>query len=237
MNYSNDSIVLRLEDVGFFFNKRKKIIFSDKFWALREVNLTLFKGESLGIIGRNGAGKSILLKMLAGIISPDKGNLFNYGYTTSLVSLQAGFLPNLTGRENVILNGLVLGLKKKKILSEMDNIHSFSGLESFFDEPIKTYSSGMRARLGFSISLELIPDVFLIDEALGVGDESFKRKSTEKIKERFLSDKTVVLVSHDRNTIRELCDRAVWIEKGVTRAEGDVDYVFSEYNRYFSSKR
>lgn len=224
--------VIKLENVGYYFQKRKGFFSKEKFWALKEVTFTLHKGESLGIIGRNGAGKSTLLKLLAGIISPDTGNIHNFGFTASLLSLQAGFLPDLTGRENTLLNGMILGLKRRDILNQMNNIHAFSGLNSFFDQPIKSYSSGMKARLGFSIALLLDPDIFLIDEVLGVGDEAFRKKSTQKMKEKIISNQTVVLVSHSPGTIKELCDRAVWIEGGISRAEGKAADVLSEYNHY-----
>jgi lipopolysaccharide transport system ATP-binding protein len=229
MTKSINTLVIKLENVGYYFQKRKGFFSKEKFWALKEVTFTLHKGESLGIIGRNGAGKSTLLKLLAGIISPDKGTLHNFGFTASLLSLQAGFLPYLTGRENTLLNGMILGLEKRNILKQMDQIHVFSGLDSFFDQPIQSYSSGMKARLGFSIAFQLDPDIFLLDEVLGVGDETFREKSTRKMKEKILSDQTVVLVSHNPNTINELCDRSVWIENGISRAEGAPLDVLKEY--------
>jgi lipopolysaccharide transport system ATP-binding protein len=222
--------LIDLQDVGYYFQKRKGYFSKEKFWALKQVSFTLHRGESLGIIGRNGAGKSTLLKLLAGIISPDHGTLVNHGYSASLLTLQAGFIPYLTGRENALLNGLILGFKKSEIKALMDEIHSFSGLGFFFDQPINTYSSGMKARLGFSIAFQLDPDILLVDEVMGVGDEAFREKSTLKMKEKIRSDKTTVMVSHSPGTIRELCDRAVWIEGGITRADGPPETVLQEYS-------
>jgi lipopolysaccharide transport system ATP-binding protein len=229
--------VIKLENVGYYFQKRKGFFSKEKFWALKQVTFTLHKGESLGIIGRNGAGKSTLLRLLAGIIRPDTGTVRNFGFTASLLSLQAGFLPYLTGRENTLLNGMILGLEKRNILSQMEKIHAFSGLNSFFDQPINTYSSGMKARLGFSIAFQINPDIYLIDEVLGVGDENFRKKSTMKMKEKIRSEQTVVLVSHSVKTIIELCDRVVWIEDGVSRAEGIPQKILDEYISFVKKRR
>jgi lipopolysaccharide transport system ATP-binding protein len=228
-------IVIEAQDVGYFFQKRKGFFQKEKYWALQQVSFSLNKGESLGIIGRNGAGKSTLLRLLAGIIIPDRGKLINHGYSVSLLSLQAGFIQYLTGRENAILNGLILGFEKQEILDMMEEIHEFSGLGFFFDQPINSYSSGMKARLGFSIAFQLAPDILLIDEVLGVGDEAFRRKSSKKMKEKIRSNSTTVLVSHTPGTIKELCDRALWIEDGVTRASGSPDEVLLEYSDHLKN--
>lgn len=225
----HEEIVIELQHVAFHFIKRKGYFTKKKYWAIKDVSFTLKKGECLGVIGRNGAGKTTLLQMLAGIILPDDGVFLNHGYSTSLLSLQAGFIPYLTGRENTMLNGLYLGLKKSEIKAKTDEIHEFSELEDFFDQPISSYSAGMRARLGFSIAFQLDPDVLLIDEVLGVGDASFQEKSSSKMMEKIKSNKTVVIVSHSPSTIRDLCNRAVWIEKGVSRAEGDPGQVLNAY--------
>lgn len=235
MNETHAMTVIELQDVGYYFQKRNGFFHKEKYWALEQVSFSLKSGESLGIIGRNGAGKSTLLRLLAGIILPDRGKLINHGYSVSLLSLQAGFIPYLTGRENVLLNGLILGFKKSAILDMMEEIHEFSGLGFFFDQPINSYSSGMKARLGFSIAFQLAPDILLIDEVLGVGDEAFRRKSSEKMKEKIRSNSTTVLVSHAPGTIKELCDRAVWIEDGVTRANGSPDEVLLEYSNHLKN--
>jgi lipopolysaccharide transport system ATP-binding protein len=228
--------VIEAKNVAYYYVKRKGYFSSHKFWALKDVSFALHKGESLGVIGRNGAGKTTLLQLLAGIISPDEGSLINHGYTASLLSLQAGFIPYLTGRENTYLSGMILGIGMRDIREKMEEIKEFSGLEDFFDQPVGSYSSGMRARLGFSIAFQLDPDVLLVDEVLGVGDEIFKEKSSKAMKDKIRSNKTVVLVSHSISTIQELCDRAVWIEGGVTRAEGKTEHVIKEYKAFLKQK-
>jgi len=224
--------VIEMHHAAFHFIKRKGYFTKQKYWALKDVSFMLKKGECLGIIGRNGAGKTTLLQMLAGIIRPDRGVFLNHGYSTTLLSLQIGFIPYLTGRENTMLNGLYLGLPKAVIKERIDEIQEFSELEDFFDQPIGSYSAGMRARLGFSIAFQLDPDVLLIDEVLGVGDESFREKSSGKMSEKIKSNKTVVIVSHTPSTIRELCNRAVWIENGVSMAEGDPGEVLNSYHDF-----
>jgi lipopolysaccharide transport system ATP-binding protein len=221
--------VLEMSHVGFYYQKQRSLFSKEKFWALKDVSFSLHKGESLGVIGRNGAGKSTLLRLLAGIVNPDAGTVVNHGFTTSLLSLQAGFAPYLSGRDNTIISGLTLGIPKKIINAKMESIKEFSGLDGFFEQSVNSYSSGMKARLGFSIAYQLDPDVLLIDEVLGVGDELFKQKSSAAMKEKIRSNKTVVLVTHAASTIRELCDRAVWIEEGVTRSVGKAGDVLREY--------
>jgi lipopolysaccharide transport system ATP-binding protein len=225
----NEETVMELHHAAFHFIKRKGYFAKQKYWAIKDVSFTLKKGECLGVIGRNGAGKTTLLQMLAGIIRPDEGVFLNHGYSATLLSLQAGFIPYLTGRENTMLNGLYLGLRKSDIKNKTADIQDFSELEDFFDQPISSYSAGMRARLGFSIAFQLDPDVLLIDEVLGVGDESFREKSSGKMMDKIKSNKTVVIVSHSPSTIRELCNRAVWIERGISMAEGDPGEVLNAY--------
>ncbi|HEB78489.1 MAG TPA: ABC transporter ATP-binding protein [Methylothermaceae bacterium] len=192
--------------------------------------MELKAGESLGVIGRNGAGKSTLLQLLAGILAPDQGRLINHGVRVSLLALQLGFLPHLSGRDNVFLSGMLLGLRRREIARRFDWIVEFSELGGRIDDPVHTYSAGMSARLGFSIAFQASPDVLLIDEVLGVGDAPFRHKSATALRERILArDHSVVLVSHDAQTIRQLCDRAVWLVKGETRAIGPVDEVLERY--------
>jgi lipopolysaccharide transport system ATP-binding protein len=199
------------------------------FWALKDVSFDLYHGETLGILGRNGAGKSTLLKLLAGIIDSEKGVVESDGSRTSLLSLQVGFVPHLTGRQNAVLSGILLGLKRAEVEARMDGIVEFAELAEFIDQPLYSYSSGMRARLGFSVAFQADPDILLIDEVLGVGDLEFQQKSTQVMKDRIRSNKTVVLVSHNLNVLRELCDRLVWIEDGETRGEGEIESVLSSY--------
>ena len=223
--------LISVQSVGLYY-EQKQGLFRKKgelFWAIKDISFNLYQGEALGIIGRNGVGKSTLLKLLAGILSPDKGKIINYGYHCSLLSLQVGFIPYLTGRENAILSGMLLGLKRDEIQARMEEIISFSELGTFFEQPINTYSTGMIARLGFSVAFQIDPEILLIDEALGVGDADFKRKSTEVMHDKIRSDKTVVLVSHSVETIRDLCDRAIWVENGIIQTEGDTETVLSDY--------
>lgn len=174
----------------------------------------------MGVIGHNGAGKSTLLKLLGGIIVPDRGRLDNNGATVSLLTLQLGFVPYLSGRENALLSGMLLGATRAQVEDRMAKIAAFAELGDFFDEPIGEYSAGMRARLGFSVALEMEPDVILVDEVLGVGDADFARKSAERIRMRIRSDATAVITSHNLRLIEQLCDRVVWIEQGQTQEVG-----------------
>ena len=223
------SLALSLRNVGTFYWRQAGYLRKERFWALKDVSFELRHGESLGVIGRNGAGKSTLLQVLAGILRPDQGELVNHGVQTALLSLQTGFVPYLTGRQNALLSGMLIGLHRREVIEKMADIQAFSELGEFFDQPISTYSSGMKARLGFSVAFQLNPDVLLIDEVLGVGDSDFRRKSSAVMHDKIRSDKTIVLVSHSVETIRQLCDRAVWIDNGVTQAEGEVKYVIDIY--------
>jgi len=224
--------VFSLHEVGISYRK-KRGIFGEPFWALKKVSFDLFQGETLGVIGRNGAGKSTLMRIMSGIVKPDCGEFVNYGYKVSLLSMQLGFISYLTGRENAILGGMLMGLRRKDIESKIPAILEFSELGDFFEKPINTYSSGMNARLGFSVAFQVDPDVLLIDEVLGVGDEEFRLKSTKVMQERIRSNnKTVVFISHDAKTIEKLCDRVVWIENGESKMEGKPEQVVEEYHRY-----
>ena len=225
------SPILALNRVGVYYQRRGGV----RHWALEEISLSLHKGETLGVIGRNGAGKSTLLRLLAGIIRPDRGKYVNHGYQASLLSLQLGFVGHLSGRENIILSGLLLGMHLREIKERIDDVIAFAELEEFIDEPIETYSSGMKARLGFSAAFHVDPDILLIDEVLGVGDAEFVEKSKAVLQERIRSDKTVVLVSHNANVVGALCDRAVWIDKGRSVAEGPTAEVLSEYQKSLKS--
>ena len=223
--------IIKLENVGVRYRKRIGLGRGESHWALRRVDMELKAGESLGVIGRNGAGKSTLLQLLAGILAPDQGRLINHGVRVSLLALQLGFLPHLSGRDNVFLSGMLLGLRRREIARRFDWIVEFSELGDRIDDPVHTYSAGMSARLGFSIAFQSSPDVLLIDEVLGVGDAPFRHKSATALRERILArDHSVVLVSHDAQTIRQLCDRAVWLVEGETRAIGPVDEVLERYD-------
>jgi lipopolysaccharide transport system ATP-binding protein len=229
--------VIHLNNVGVRYKRRTGFMRSADFWALHDVSFDLYQGETLGVIGHNGAGKSTLLRLLARILDPDKGTVTSKVDRISLLSLQVGFVPNLSGRQNAILAGILLGMSHRQMLEKMGSIVAFSELEEFIDEPVRTYSSGMRARLGFAVAFQADPDVILIDEVLGVGDVSFKEKSTNAMREKIASDKTVVIVTHSPEAVLELCDRVVWVDHGVTRAEGEPARIVDEYKVAMATHR
>lgn len=206
-------------------NKSKKFIIH----ALKDVSFQIYKGEKVGIIGYNGAGKSTLLNLISGIYPPDSGSVEVYGNISPLLSLGAGFDPNSSGRQNIFLNGAVLGYEKKYLESKLDEIIEFSELGDFIDIPIKNYSAGMLAKLGFSIATSVNPDILIIDEILGVGDVNFQKKSADKIRSLMDGGTTVILVSHSIPQIRELCDKAIWIDGGKLREIGEVNKVCDHY--------
>ena len=213
--------IISLNDVGVSY-KRSGNIFRRKTYydALTSVTFDIFPGETLGILGKNGAGKSTLLRVISGIIKPDKGTIINRNVSVSLLALQAGFDANLSGRDNAILSGMLQGFSRRQVEDRLDEIHEYSELGDFFYEPIRTYSTGMRARLGFSITTIISPDVLLVDEVLGVGDQHFKRKAELTMISKTQSNQTVVLVTHSHEQIERLCDRAVLIDNGVSYATG-----------------
>lgn len=198
-------------------------------WALRHLNFQLFHGETLGVVGKNGAGKSTLLKLMAGIITPDEGRIVKNINTVQLLSLQVGFLQHLSGRENAILSGVLLGMTKQQVVDAMDSIIDFTELGAKIDDPVQTYSSGMKMRLGFAVANQSNPDILLIDEVLGVGDAQFKKKSRKVMIDRISSDKTVVLVSHHEDTIAEFCDRVIWLNQGESAEIGESTQVMDHY--------
>ncbi len=228
----NSKLLLTVKNVGLCYRRQGTVFKQTKsdFWALRDVSFDLRRGEVLGIIGRNGAGKSTLLRLLAGITSPDKGEVINHGCQPSLLSLQVGFLPYLTGRKNAILSSMLLGRRYNEIALNMNKIADFAELGEFFDQPISTYSTGMKTRLGFSVAYHADPEVILLDEVLGVGDENFRKTSEAAMRERIRSDKTIVLVSHSPSTIQELCTRVVLIENGVSTFEGETGEALERYH-------
>jgi lipopolysaccharide transport system ATP-binding protein len=227
---TNAEPIISLTNVGIAY-RRHRGIFGEPFWALKDVSFDLYQGETLGIIGRNGAGKSTLLRLMAGIMKPDRGTFINRGYRASLLTLQLGFIPYLSGRENARLGGMFMGLRRHEIEAKLPAIKEFSELEDFFENPINTYSSGMNARLGFSVAFQADPDILLVDEVLGVGDVEFRQKSTRAMQEKIRNNKTVVFVSHSAEIVRSICHRVVWIENGVSQMEGTPTEVFQEYNK------
>ena len=201
----------------------------DEFWALQDISFEISSGSTFGIIGSNGSGKSTLLKCLAGILTPDKGSIAVRGRIAALLELGAGFHPEMSGRENIFLNGAILGMTQKELLRKMDSIIEFAGLEEFIDTPVKNYSSGMTVRLGFAIAINVDPEILIIDEVLAVGDSAFQQKCHEKIEEFKHDGRTIILVSHGLGDVAQLCQTVAWIEKGHLKAIGDGYDVVGEY--------
>ncbi len=229
MNEPSD-ILLELQNVGVSYQRSLRLFGSDRQPVLENLNLTLYAGETLGVLGRNGAGKSTLMALLADIIAPDEGDLIRHTRSVQLLSLQAGFMPQLSGRQNAIMAGALLGLRKREVLERMDAIIAFSELGEKIDEPIRNYSTGMRARLGFAICIQSDPDVLLIDEVLGVGDAAFRPKAKKVITDRIAANETVVIVSHMEDVLRAYCDRVAWLENGKIQRVGPADEVVAEYS-------
>jgi len=224
--------LLRVRDVALRYIVRGRIFARGRCdrWALRGVSFDVGAGETVGVIGRNGAGKTTLLRLLAGILGPDRGSIERAsGIRASLLSLQVGFLPQLSGRENAMLSGMLLGLRRAAVAARMDSIVEFAELVDVIDDPISTWSDGMRARLGFSVAWHADPELLLLDESLGTGDAAFLEKSAAAMRQRIRSDRTCVLVSHDRATIADLCDRCLWIEQGLIVAAGQPAEVLAAY--------
>lgn len=224
-----DNSLISLRDVGFTYRTLTGLMTIEKFQALKSINLDVLPGETLGVIGSNGSGKSTLLNILARIYRPDEGEIVFNAQKISLLSLALGFDPRLSGNDNAILSSMLLGATLAEARQLVPDIIDFSELDEFANHPVRTYSSGMRSRLGFSVALNMQADVLLIDEALAVGDAKFKAKSEKAIVEKVTSSQTVVLVSHSGPQINRLCDRAVWIEKGEIVLEGETDLVTGQY--------
>lgn len=210
--------------------------FYKDFWVLRDVSFNVLKGECVGIIGRNGAGKTTLLQMICGITPPTIGSITTRGRIAPVLALGSGFDQDLTGRENVLIGGAVLGMPRSKIIKKMDSIHEFSGIGEFFDRPVKFYSSGMFARLAFAICAHVEADILIIDEALSVGDEAFQNKCFKFIDE-FRTQGTVLFVSHSVTQVANLCNRAIWIDNGVIREIGDAKKVTENYHNSLISEK
>jgi lipopolysaccharide transport system ATP-binding protein len=228
---------ISLENVGCSYRVRHGLMQHRIYKALKSVSFTLYRGETLGLIGRNGAGKSTLLRLIAGILLPDAGRITTHcPGSISLLTLQLGFSSELSGRDNAIMGAMLMGYSRSQANERLDGIIAFSDLGDWIDEPLKTYSSGMRARLGFAVAMETSPDILLVDEVLGVGDEAFRRKSVKAMKEKMGSNQTVVFVSHQPQIIKELCSRVVWIEEGVTRMEGETNDIMAEYEQWNKSR-
>jgi ABC-type polysaccharide/polyol phosphate transport system ATPase subunit len=201
----------------------------DEFWALDDVSFEIHEGSTFALIGENGSGKSTLLKCIARILTPERGSIRTRGSVAALLELGSGFHPELSGRENVFLNGSILGLSKKELERKFDAIVDFAGIEEFIDQPVKNYSSGMYMRLGFSVAINVDPDILLVDEVLAVGDASFQEKCLEKFTEFRRAGKTVVIVSHAMGSMRTLCDSAAWLDHGKLVRVGRADHIVDGY--------
>jgi lipopolysaccharide transport system ATP-binding protein len=209
--------------------RRRRATAREEFWALRDVNLEIKQGEVVGIIGRNGAGKSTLLKILSRITDPTKGRIRLRGRVACLLEVGTGFHPELTGSENVFLNGAILGMSRLEIKRKFDEIVAFAEVERFLDTPVKRYSSGMYVRLAFAVAAHLEPEILIVDEVLAVGDASFQRKCLGKLGEVSKEGRTVLMVSHNMTSISQLCNETIWIESGRLRLRGPTKAVISEY--------
>jgi ABC-type polysaccharide/polyol phosphate transport system ATPase subunit len=238
--------VIKVENVGMEFNLSqektdnlkeyvikllKRELMYQSFWALKDVSFEVKKGDKLGVLGLNGAGKSTLLKLISGVMKPTHGNIELMGRISPLLELGAGFDPSYTGRENIFLNGAMLGYTKEFIESKFDEIVNFSEIGEFIDVPLKNYSSGMVARLGFSIATTVEPEILILDEVLAVGDAKFKEKSEKRMKSFLNEDVTVLFVSHSIDQVKSLCNKAIWLEKGKLIMQGSVEEVSEKYEQ------
>ncbi len=236
--------VIKVQDVGMRFNLsqekvdnlkeyvikllKRQLLFQE-FWALKDVSFEVEKGDRIGIVGLNGAGKSTLLKIISGVMKPTEGSVDIHGRVVPLLELGAGFDHNYTGRENIYLNGAILGYSKEFIEEKYDEIVEFSEIEQFIDVPLKNYSSGMKARLGFSIATVVEPEILILDEVLSVGDAKFKEKSENRIMQLFDKGITVLFVSHSTEQVQRLCNKAIWLEHGKIVMQGSADEVCTKY--------
>lgn len=241
------NVALKVEDVSIRFNLSKEKVDNlkeliikkfrgektrfNEFWALKNIRFELKKGDRLGILGLNGAGKSTLLKVIAGVYKPTEGKVTRYGHIAPMIELGAGFDPNYTGRENIFLYGAVLGFSREFLEEKYEEILDFSELGDFIDVPIKNYSSGMKARLGFSIATVVEPEILILDEVLSVGDAKFRKKCENKMQKMFDHGVTVLFVSHSLAQVKRLCNKAILLEHGQLIAHGDIDEVSDIYER------
>ncbi len=206
--------------------------YSHEHYALKEINMEVKKGESIGLLGTNGSGKSTLLKIITGVLNPTNGDVEVNGKVSALLELGAGFNPEYTGIENIYLNGSMMGYSREEMEKKIDSIVDFADIGGFINQPVKTYSSGMFARLAFSVAISVEPEILIVDEALSVGDSRFQIKCIEKMEQIKENGTTILFVSHGIEQIRRFCDRAIWIEKGILRADGDVNDVADQYENF-----
>jgi ABC-2 type transport system ATP-binding protein len=212
-----------------FLTDRHAKNFNKVFWALKDVSFEVKDGSTLGLLGRNGSGKSTLLKIISGVLTPSNGQVTRPVATAALLELGAGFQPDMTGRENIYLNSSILGRSKKDTENVIDDIIDFSGISEFIDTPVKFFSSGMYARLGFSIAIHTNPELLLVDEVLAVGDEPFQKKCLDRIQSMQKEGRTIILVTHDTNTVAQFCNTAVALDHGTVLAKGDTTSVINAY--------
>ena len=228
----NTKEIMSVQNVSLCYKNRSGLFKSFEHTALSDISFDLLRGETLGILGRNGCGKSSLLRILAGLINPTDGLIVcDPLLKRSLLALGVGFLPELSGRDNAVLSIMLQGASKSFALDSLPGINEFSELGKFFDQPVKSYSAGMRARLGFATALLTKVDILLIDEILGVGDMRFRKKAEESLINKINSQQTVVFVSHSLQQIKKLCDRVIWISDGVIKLEGKADSVVKDYQQ------
>jgi ABC-type polysaccharide/polyol phosphate transport system ATPase subunit len=204
---------------------------TEVFWVLRDISFNVRKGETLGIIGTNGSGKSTILKLIAGVMDPDEGRVTTFGRIAPLIELGAGFHPELSGRENIFLNGSILGLRRGEIEKQYNNIVDFAGLEDFIDTPVKHYSSGMYMRLGFSIAVHTDPEILLVDEILAVGDTAFQEKCLKKMEEFKKTGVTIVFVGHNLAVVKKFCDRVIYLEDAQVKGDGEPGGIIEMYKK------
>jgi len=227
---SHDRITSLKEYITNFIKRQLQY---EEFWALKNISFSVAKGEVIGIIGKNGAGKSTLLKIISGILKPTEGSVKCDGNIVPMLELGSGFDPDLTGRENIFLNGAILGYSKDFLEDKYNEIVGFSELGRFIDVPIRNYSSGMLARLAFSIATVVNPEILIVDEILAVGDAAFQEKSKARMMELMSGGTTVLFVSHSLDQIRELCNRVIWLENGTIKLIGNTEEVCSEYSKAY----
>jgi lipopolysaccharide transport system ATP-binding protein len=247
----SDEIILRVERLGKAFRRFEHKPFllrnllarltgrglgpAKEFWPLRDVSFEVRRGEALGVVGVNGSGKSTLLRLIAGAAFPSEGEIAVRGRIAPLLLLGAGFQPDMTGRECIEINGTALGLDRRELAERFDDIVRFAELEEFLDTPVRYYSSGMAARLGFAVAVHTDPDLMLIDEVLAVGDQAFQTKCTDRIHQLRREGVTILFVSHSADLVRQLCDRVIWLKNGALFRHGTPDEVFPEYEAHAAS--
>ncbi|MGB5064734.1 MAG: ABC transporter ATP-binding protein [Candidatus Competibacter sp.] len=218
-----------LQEYAIRWLKRRSVSFTD-FNALNNISFSIKQGETVGIVGANGAGKSTLLKVISRVIRPTQGRVFLRGRIAPLLELGAGFDYEMTGRENIFLNGAVLGFSRKDMATRLNRIVEFSGISDFIDAPIRTYSSGMVARLGFAVATDIQPEVLIIDEVLSVGDAEFQQKSSARISKYRNNGSTILIVSHNSTSIKKLCDRVIWLDRGSIKMVGNANDIVDQYS-------